>query len=159
MDVIELLAVWLHMLGLVIVMGYYGVLGRILIPSLERALEGEALADTLAGIERRALPLVLLSVALLVVTGTYLLVINPDYVGLGHFFDTTWSTLMLGKHAVVIVLVGAGVLVDWLARDLPFARDDVHLHRMVRRLRIAAEAATALGALALLLTAAAQLSA
>ena len=58
---------------------------------------------------------------LLVLTGTYLLVVNQHYGGLGNFFATTWSTLMLVKHAVVIIFVALGVAVDWFARDLVYA--------------------------------------
>ena len=159
MDWLLLLALWLHTIALVIAVGYYGVLARIVIPALERSLHGSDLADALAGVERRALPLVLLAVALFVVTGSYLLVVNPDYQGLGHFFDTTWATLMLVKHGVVLVLVAVGVLIDWVARGLPVTRDDDELRRDVRRVRLSADLATGLGALAILLTVAAQVSA
>jgi len=159
MDWALLLALWLHAIGLVIVVGYYGVLGRIIIPALQGSLQGRDLADSLAGVERRALPLVLLAVVLFALTGTYLLVVNPDYTGLGRFFDNTWATLMLIKHALVIILVGVGVVVDWIARGLPLTRDDEELRRDVRRFRFCAETAMVLGVLALLLTVAAQVSA
>jgi len=158
MDFALVLALWIHTLGLVIVMGYYGVLGRILIPSLERTVHGPELGESLAAIERRALPLVLLSVVLFVLTGTYLLVVNPHYGGLGNFFATTWSTLMLVKHGVVILFVALGVAVDWFARDLVYASDDGALRSTVRRMRLCAEVATGLGALIILLTVAAQQS-
>ena len=159
MDWLLLLALWLHTIALVIAVGYYGVLGRIIVPALTRTLHGSDLAETLAAVERHALPLVLLAVVLFAITGSYLLVVNPDYQGLGHFFDSTWATLMLVKHGVVIVLVGVGVVIDWVARGLIVARDDAELARDVRRVRLGAELATALGVLAILLTAAAQVSA
>ena len=158
MDFALVIALWIHTLGLVIVVGYYGVLGRIVIPSLERTLRGPELAEGLAAVERRALPLVLLSVVLFVLTGTYLLVVNPQYGGLGNFFATTWATLMLLKHGVVIAFVGLGVAVDWFARDLVFAADEAALRSTVRRMRLCAEVGTALGALIILLTVAAQQS-
>jgi uncharacterized membrane protein len=159
LDWLLLLALWLHTIALVIAVGYYGVLGRIIVPALTRTLHGSDLAETLAAVERHALPLVLLAVVLFAITGSYLLVVNPDYQGLGHFFDSTWATLMLVKHGVVIVLVGVGVVIDWVARGLIVARDDAELARDVRRVRLGAELATALGVLAILLTAAAQVSA
>ena len=156
MDFALVIALWIHTLGLVIVMGYYGVLGRIVIPSLERTVHGPELGEALAAIERRALPLVLLSVVLFVLTGTYLLVVNSQYGGLGTFFATTWSTLMLVKHAVVIAFVALGVAVDWFARDLVYAPDESTRVSTVRRVRLCAEAATGLGAFIILLTVAAQ---
>ena len=152
------LALFLHALGLVIALGYYGILSRILIPSLEKTLHGPELANALAGIERRALPIVLLSIVLFTVSGTYLLFTDPSYTGLGHFFDNTWSALMLIKHGFIIAVIAAGVAVDWFSRDLVFAADEVALRGAVRRVRLSAEAATGLGAIAILLTALAQAS-
>ncbi len=159
MDIALLLASWLHLLGLVIVIGYYGVLGRIIIPALERSLQGEGLDRAILSVERRALPLVLLSVVLLAVTGTYLLLVDPHYAGLGNIFASSWTLLMLLKHGVVIVMVGLGVAVDFFVRDLGYEMDDRERSTAIRRVRLSAEAATALGAVAILLTAAAQLSA
>ena len=48
MDWLLLLALWLHTIALVIAVGYYGVLARIVIPALERSLHGSDLADVLA---------------------------------------------------------------------------------------------------------------
>ena len=90
--------------------------------------------------------------------GTYLLFTDPSYTGLGHFFDNPWSALMLLKHGVIVTLVGAGVGVDWFSRDLVFAADEVALHKVIRRVRLSAELAAGLGALAILLTALAQAS-
>jgi uncharacterized membrane protein len=159
MDIAQLLAVWLHTLAFVIAWGYYGILGRIMLPALERSLDGPARARTLAAIERTALPLVVLSMALFVVTGSYLLFVDPRYAGLGDFFANTWTMLMLVKHLVVIVLIALGVVVDVLIRRLAEATNDATRVLVLRRLRLAAEGATGLGALIVLLTAAAQLSA
>jgi uncharacterized membrane protein len=158
MDVALVVAIWLHTLGFVVVMGYYGVLGRILIPAIERSLDGSAQAVALKGIERRALPLVLLSMALFAITGAYLLVVDAKYEGLGNFFASTWTTLMLVKHLVVVVLVVLGVAVDVLIRRLSVAASKSDRRSDLLRIELAAEGATALGALIILLTAAAQLA-
>jgi uncharacterized membrane protein len=158
MDVAHLLATWFHTLAFVIAWGYYGILGRIMLPALERSLDGPVRARTLAEIERRALPLVLLSMALFVVTGTYLLFIDPNYVGLGNFFVNTWTTLMLVKHLVVVVLIALGVAIDVLIRRAGAATDEATRASALRLTRLSAEGATGLGALIVLLTAAAQLS-
>ena len=152
------LALWLHALGLIIAVGYYGVLGLVVIPVLEKSLKFPVLAETLAGIERRALPLVLVSIVLFTVSGMYLLFTDPSYIGLGHVFDNSWSALMLLKHGVIIVLVCVGVSVDFFARDLVFAADEVALNKVIRRVRLSAQLATALGVVAILLTALAQAS-
>ncbi len=158
MDLIQVLAIALHTVAFVIAWGYYGILARMILPGLAKSLDLPGQVSALAQIERRALPLVLLSVVLLVITGSYLLVINPDYSGLGSF-TTTWAALMLLKHLLVIGLVGLGVVVDYLIRGLSEVVRDEDRAADLRWLRWAAEGATALGALIVLLTAAAQLAA
>lgn len=159
MDVAHLLAAAVHTLAFVIAWGYYGILGRIVLPALERSLDGPALATSLLAIERRALPLVVLSAALFTVSGSYLLVASPQYEGLGNVFASSWTTLIAVKHVVVIALVGLGIAVDVLARRAAAARDGTERGTAIRRLSLATEAATGLGAVIVLLTAAAQAAA
>lgn len=159
MDLPQVLAVWLHTLALVIVLGYYGILGRVLLPALERSLERPPLAATLTAIERRALPLVVLSVVLFTATGMYLLFSSPHYAGLGNFFASTWTTLMLAKHVLVVGLIVLAVDVDRLIRRIGAATSEDARDSDLRRLALSAEGATGLGALMILLTAAAQVAA
>jgi uncharacterized membrane protein len=158
MDVARLLAISLHTLAFVVAWGYYGILGRIMLPALERSLDRPAQVRTLVTIERIALPLILLSTALFVITGTYLLFDDPRYAGLGNFFANTWTALMLVKHLIVVVLIALGVAVDLLIRRAGRALDEVTRTAALRAVRWSAEGATGLGALIVLLTAAAQLS-
>lgn len=154
MDTAHVVALWLHSVAMVIVVGYYGILGRIVLPSLARSLDGPTLGRTVPAIERRALPLVLLSIVLFGVTGAYLLVTDPRYAGLGNI-STTWATLMLVKHLVVVVMIGLGVGVDRLAAAVGEATE-AGRHRTMEILTLATEGTTAMGAIVLLLTAAAQ---
>ena len=158
MDVAQVIAIFIHTLALVIAWGYYGILGRIIAPALERTLAQPQRAATLAAIERRALPLVIASVVLLIGTGAYLLVIDPHYAGLGNLFATTWTTLLLVKHVLVIGLVGLGVGVDILIREAAEATTDRARDSATGLALLAADGATALGALIVLLTVIAQLN-
>ena len=158
MDILAVVAVWLHTVAFVVAWGYYGVLGRIVLPGLERSLGPAEVAPALASIEARAVPLVIVSMVLFAATGSYLLAVDPEYAGLGNFFATTWTTLMLAKHIVVVGLVAAAVLVDRFIHRVQTAASDEERGSALRRVRLGAEAATALGALIALLTAAAQLS-
>jgi uncharacterized membrane protein len=103
-------------------------------------------------------PLVLLSMVLFTVTGTWLLVANPAYAGLGAFFASTWTTLMLVKHGLVVGFVIVAIAVDRLIGRAAEASTDDERRTAVSRVRLGAEAATALGAVIVLLTAAAQAS-
>jgi uncharacterized membrane protein len=159
MPVLDVGAVWFHTLALLIALGYYGILGRVIVPSLERTLTGADLSAALVAVERRALPLVAISVVLFTVTGSYLLVIDEEYAGLGNFFASTWTTLMLVKHVLIAVVVALAIAVDRFVRRADRAPDEVSRGEAIRRARLAAEAVTGVGALIILLTAAAQLEA
>jgi uncharacterized membrane protein len=156
MDATHVVALWLHALSMVVVLGYYGILGRLVLPALVQTVDGPALGRSVAAIERRALPIVLLGIALFVVTGIYLLIKDGRYTGIGEF-ASTWSVLMLVKHLVVVAMIALGVGVDRLAAAIGQASDEGR-KRMVDVLVLALDGMTALGAIVLLLTAAAQLS-
>ena len=158
MDWLQVGAVWLHTVAFVIAWGFYGVLARMILPGLGKSLDLAGQTRVLAAIERRALPFVLFAVVLFAVTGTYLLVTNSAYHGLGNF-TTTWAMLMLVKHGLVIVLVGLGMLIDYLIRGAADAQEDRDRASDLRWIGLAADGATALGALITLTTAAAQFAA
>lgn len=154
----ELLAIWLHSVAIVIVVGYYGILGRVVLPALERSLDRKAQGLAILAIERRAVPLVLLALALLTATGIYLLVIDPNYAGLGNVFESTWTRLMLVKHVLVAAFIALGAIVDYLIRQIANADDLRYRASLVGMLHLSVEGATGVGALIILLTAAAQLA-
>ena len=156
MDPLPVLATWIHTVAFVIAWGYFGVLGRIILPGLAESLGKPAQDDVLVAIERRAWPLLGLSVILFLITGTYLLLVDPEYKGLGNVLASTWTSLMFAKHAVIAGLVIVAVAMDRLIRRLGDGPDDATRHAIRRRIALSAEGATALGAVIALLTVAAQ---
>jgi len=158
MDIGMVAAAWLHVLGMIVVLGYYGTLGRVALPGLRRTLDGETLVRTVAAIERRALPIVILGIVLFMVTGVVLLVNDDRYGGLGNLFANTWSTLLAVKHGVVILMFALGVAIDRLIAGLPELASDDARQRGVGTLELAADGITGMGALVLLLTVIAQAS-
>jgi uncharacterized membrane protein len=159
MDLVNLLALWLHTVAFVVAWGYYGVLGRMIIPGLARTLDRPRQAAALAAVERRALPLIGVSLVIFMLSGSYLLFNDPEYAGLGNVRASAWTTLMLLKHLLVFALIGVGVAVDSVIRLAAQASEVAERESMLRYARWGAEGATALGALIALLTAAAQLAA
>jgi uncharacterized membrane protein len=157
MDGLQVLSAWLHTVAFVIAWGYYGVLARMILPGLAHTVEPVSRSIALLAIERRALPFVLLCVILFTITGSYLLVSDPQYAGLGNF-GSGWSALMLGKHLLVVVFVGLGVIVDRLIRWAADVDDDRARDTYLRWLGWVADLATGVGALIALLTVAAQAS-
>jgi uncharacterized membrane protein len=158
MDGTWVAAAWLHSLAMVIVLGYYGILGRFVLPGLRKALDGETFGRSLLEIERRALPFLVLSVVLFTATGMYLLIADARYAGLGNLFASTWTTLLTVKHMVVVVMVVLAWGVDRLVVAVAETGDGAARETSLGILGLAAEGMTVLGAIVLLLTAAAQAS-
>ena len=158
MDVLLVLAITVHTLGLVIALGYYGLLGRLILPALGRALDGPGLAAALVALERRAMPLVMLSALAFSLSGAWLLVDSPQYAGLGNVFASTWTTLMLVKHVLIAGMFGLALLVHRQVARIgaasPAFGSEADLHRLTRY----AEGLTALGAIVIVLTATAQVA-
>jgi uncharacterized membrane protein len=158
MDYLQAGAISIHTLAMILVVGYYGILGRVILPALRGSLAGSDVVTTLAAVERRAVPLVLLSVGLFVATGAYLLLADNQSEGIGNFFATTWTTLMLAKHGLIVVMVVLAGTVHFLVSEVAYAETDIDRDRLLRRLGLAVEATTGLGALVVVLTATAQAS-
>jgi uncharacterized membrane protein len=153
MDILDVVATWLHTLAVLIAIGYYGVLGRFVLPALRRTLDGPSTARALVAIEHRARPFVILAVVLFLVTGGVLLLVDPRYAGIGNIGASTWTVLMLLKHLVVGGVVVLGVVVDLLVDQASRAPAPEERDALVGRVGLLAEVATGLGALAILLTA------
>jgi uncharacterized membrane protein len=158
MDIAWVGMTWLHAVGMVALLGYYGIVAAVVLPVLSRSMSGEPLGRTVAAMGRRSRPLVALAVVLFLVSGVYLLVSAGRYDGAGNLFASTWTTLLTVKHLVVLVMVAVGVAIDRLAAAAGEASTDESRRTMLGTLGLACEGMTALGVLVLLLTAAAQAS-
>ena len=43
------------------------------------------------------------------VTGTHLMLINQNYLGLGNFFGNPWSVLIVTKHVLVLAFLALAI--------------------------------------------------
>ena len=103
------LSTWLHALATIVFIGYYLFLSLIFLPIFERQMQPNALRDLLEHISARLRPYFGGSLLIFLVTGTYLMVINQSYQGLGHFFSNLWSVLMVIKHGLFLVFLALAV--------------------------------------------------
>jgi uncharacterized membrane protein len=158
MDLVLVICLAVHTLSMVVVLGYYGIFGRILLPGLRRTLDPGRLAESLVSIEQRARPFLVLSIAAFAVTGIYLTFADEQYQGLVDIASSAWTTLILLKHLVVALLVGLGILLDRLIEELASWAPEAPPERSVRHIGLLAEGLTALGAVVILMTAAAQVA-
>jgi uncharacterized membrane protein len=154
MDPLHVGATWLHAVAMTFALGYYAVLGWVAIPVLERLRAQVDPGEAVAAIERRALPVIVGAIAVFTASGLVLMVGDGRYDGLGNVTASTWTILMLLKHVVVAVMVGLGLTLHVIATRDP--AEALQRRRPVQRL---AQVIAALGAVVLLITAAAQDSA
>jgi len=148
-------ATWIHTIAIVVLLGYYTTLSLVVLPWLTSGGSREP-GSVIAAVERRALPWILASVALFTVTGVVLMAANTGA-------NPDWAPLIIVKHVIVVAMIALGVVVDrvlvprvagtwWTPAVVPST--DV---RDLRPIVQASAVMSVLGAVVLLLTAAAQL--
>lgn len=150
---LPIFASWTHLLATVTLVGYYVVMAVIVLPSLAGfpAVDGIGIVSA---IQRRAMPALVLSLVVFLATGIYLLTSDPRYAGPGNVAGE-WGTQMLVKHLVLVAMLGVGSYADGLIVRAAAARGGGP-STVSARVTWMFRALAALGALVLLLTAAAQ---
>ena len=142
------LSTWLHGLATIVFVGYYLFTGLIYLPVFERQMQTGALRELLECISARLRPFFGGSLLIFLVTGTYLMVINKDYLGLGKFFSNSWSILMVLKH----VLVFAFVVLAMYAERAFMAQISDKKPQALKNFHLAVNINTILGVIIVLLT-------
>jgi uncharacterized membrane protein len=146
------LSTWLHTLATVVFIGHYVFLSLVYLPVLERQAQGRALRELVEQVSGRLRPFFGGSLLIFLVTGTHLMLINEDYLGLGNFFGNAWSLLIIIKHVLAVVFL---VLAVFSERAI-LARISDQQPEAVQQFRLILGVNTVLGLLILLLTTAAQ---
>ena len=146
---------WLHTLATIVFIGHYLFLYLVYLPVLERQAQGNALRAVLEAVSGRLRPYFGGALLIFLVTGTYLMLINDGYLGLGNFFGNAWSALIVIKHGLVVVFLAVAVLSE---RAIMGKIGDQQ-PQALGQFRLALAANSVLGLLILLLTAAAQAAA
>ena len=103
------LSTWLHALATIVMIGYYVFTGLIFLPIFERQMQANALRDLLEQVSARLRPFFGGSLLIFLVTGTHLMLINDNYLGLGNFFGNPWSVLIVIKHVLVLAFLALAV--------------------------------------------------
>jgi uncharacterized membrane protein len=115
MNTLLILATFAHNLSSVILVGYYLMLCLVFLPVLIRHTRGSELGKLLNDLSMRMLPWIGITILLFILSGTYMMMINPAYQGVGKFANL-WSLTMLVKHGLVMVMIAAGVCLHLLVR-------------------------------------------
>jgi putative copper export protein len=92
--------------------GYYLFTSLIYLPVFERQMQANALRGLLEQVSARLQPFFGGSLLIFLVTGTHLMLINKNYLGLGNFFGNPWSTLIVIKHVLVIGFLALAIFAE-----------------------------------------------
>jgi uncharacterized membrane protein len=146
------LSTWFHTLATIIMVGYFVFTSLIYLPVLERQMKANALRVLLEQVSARLRPFFGVSLLIFLLTGTHLMLINEDYLGLGKFFGNPWSVLIVIKHVLVLAFLALAVFSErgflgQISDEKPEALKQFHLALNIN---------TVLGVVILLLTSIAQ---
>ncbi|HEU0295280.1 MAG TPA: hypothetical protein VFR47_21245 [Anaerolineales bacterium] len=145
------LSVWLHALVTVVFIGHYLLLSVIYLPVLAMAKNGTVLSE----ISKRSRPWMYVSLLIFLVTGTYLMIADPNYLGIGNF-SNFWAVMMLVKHILIIAMIAMGFWFNAILRVGPLMSSNTGAEQAISRFRWYSNAMAVCGVLVLLLTALAQ---
>ena len=144
-------SIWLHALGTVVLIGHYLLLSTIYLPVLTR-YNGSILSE----ISKRSRPWLYTSLLIFMVTGIYLMLIDPNYLGVGNF-SNIWGVLMLVKHILVVAMIALGFWFNAILRVGPMMSSNNSSELGMNRFRLYSKLMMISGVLVLLFTALAQM--
>lgn len=101
------LFIWLHSLATLVLIGHYLLLALIYLPTLAKKELETTRTLFLSDISRRSRVWLYASVLTFIVTGIYLMLVDPNYLGFGDF-GNLWGILMLVKHLLILGMVAMG---------------------------------------------------
>jgi uncharacterized membrane protein len=150
-QILTALSVWLHALATVVLIGHYFLLSTMYLPVLSKN-NGVALSE----ISKRSRSWMYLSLVIFMVTGIYLMFVDPNYLGVGNF-GNLWSVMMLVKHLLIFGMIGLGFWFNAYLRVGPMMASDNNAELGIRRFRTYSNWMAILGVWVLLLTALSQM--
>lgn len=143
------LSVWLHALATVVFIGHFVLLAGIYLPALSK--NGPALSE----ISKRSRYWMYASLVIFMVTGIYLMLVDPNYMGIGNFGDF-WAVMMLVKHILIVAMIALGFWYNAILRVGPMMMSN-NPEQAIFRFRKYVNWMAICGVLVLLLTAIAQI--
>jgi uncharacterized membrane protein len=146
------LSYWLHALATVVFIGHFVLLATIYLPALAQAKNGAALSE----ISKRSRPWMYVSLLIFLLTGIYLMVVDPNYLGIGKF-GNFWAVMMLVKHILIVAMIALGFWFNAILRVGPMMGSNNSGELGTRRFRLYSNLMAISGILVLLLTALAQM--
>lgn len=154
-QILLVLSVWLHALATVVLIGHYLLLALIYLPVLGHNRPDASGEIFLSEISRRSRVWLYASLLTFIITGIYLMLVDPNYLGVADF-GNFWGLMMLVKHLLVLAMIGVGFWFNVIFRVGPVLRSTTGSAEALSRFRLYVTSMAILGVLVLLLTAIAQ---
>jgi uncharacterized membrane protein len=145
---------WLHSLATVVFIGHFVLLALVYLPAMRQSSLDIA-GPILSAISKRSRRWMYASLLIFILTGVYLMFADPNYRGVGDF-GNFWSVMMLVKHILIVVMIGAGFWFNAILRPGPMLSSRNSAEQAYGRFRQFVYIMAASGVLVLLLTALAQ---
>jgi uncharacterized membrane protein len=149
------LSLWLHSLAMTVFIGHYLLLALIYLPSM-RQNPLDVIGPILSGFSRQSRRWMYASLVVFMITGIDLMFVDPNYMGVGNF-GNTWAVMMLVKHVLILVMIGAGFWFNAIWRIGPMLSSRSGAEQAYGRFKLYVNIMAISGALVLLLTAVAQI--
>lgn len=149
-QILTALSYWLHSLATIVFIGHYLLLSLVYLPVL-----GNAEGSPLSGVSKRSRAWLYVSMLIFAITGVYLTLVDPNYLGIGNF-DNLWAVLMLVKHILLVAMIVMGFWFNAIQRVGPMMSSNTGSVQAVARFRRYSNLMAIAGVLVLLLTAISQ---
>ena len=145
---------WLHALATAIFIGHPLLLTLIYLPAFGKQ-KPEVAGPILSEVSKRSRVWMYISLLIFIVTGIYLMFIDPNYLGVGNF-DNPWGVAMLVKHLLIVAMIAMGFFYNAILRVGPLMRSNTGADQALVRFGLYSKWMAVCGVLILLLTAFAQ---
>ncbi len=142
----------LHALSTLVFIGHYVLMSLIYLPALSNMDTGPM---ALGEMSRRSRRWMYGSILVFFVTGVHLLLVDPNYMGIGNF-SNPWAMMMLIKHIIILVMIGLGFWFNFIQRVGPAMRSNSSAAQGVAAFRRYSNFMAICGVLVLALTALSQ---
>ena len=154
LQILSSLSSWLHALATVIFIGHYLLLSLVYLPAAGNG-KPEIWGPILSEISKRSRGWLYASLLILVITGIYMTVVDPNYLGFANF-GNVWGILMLLKHFLIVAMIGIGFWFNAILRVGPLMSSNSGGAAAIARFRFYSNLMAVAGMLVLFLTAFAQ---
>ncbi len=148
------LSVWLHAIATAVFIGHFVLLAVVYIPAFQEKKDSASF-EVLSRISKLSRAWLYAALAVFIITGTHLMLIDRNYLGLMNF-SNLWGIVMLLKHGVFFAMLAIGFWYNAIQRVGPTLVSSNRAGQAFDQFRRYTNWMAVLGILALLLTAISQ---